>query len=320
MKTSIILLIFSLLTGCTSTDQLHIYNPFPDKDLVLEKKNISCASSADIKIWYVLYGNYLLNTVNTKEIFPSPDYTYKVDQVSTIGDKVISIFTGLFFSVSRHTLRVDTCELAKKQTEAEHPVKNLENPKNDSKMNELEKEVSYLKGKISGIETSFTMIALPKETEKIPEQKREALQTDKDNSDLTQKQNESSYLNEPEQEEIKVQSQTPKASTYSYLLFKTNSYVLSSSEKNKIYKLLPHFKKPAAKLLIVGYADKTGKFKSNLNLSWQRALEVKRHMMRLGINPSSIELSAAGETGEAPRGKSSETSRRVEVYLLSENF
>ena len=122
MKTSIILLIFSLLTGCTSTDQLHIYNPFPDKDLVLEKKNISCASSADIKIWYVLYGNYLLNTVNTKEIFPSPDYTYKVDQVSTIGDKVISIFTGLFFSVSRHTLRLQgLAKLSRKRSPKASP-------------------------------------------------------------------------------------------------------------------------------------------------------------------------------------------------------
>lgn len=330
MKVTIILLIFAVLTGCTSTEQLHIYNPFPDKDLVLEKKNISCSNSSDTKIWYALYGSYVINTVNTKEIFPSPDYSYKIEQISTSGDKFISIFTGLFFSISRHTLRVDTCELVKKQSETEKPARSTDVPTNDSKINALEREVSFLKGKISGIESSFTMLFAPggnEMKEQVSEYKKAEKSKDRENSDLVQDQNvrqselnESSYLEESKQDGANVQNSTPAASAYSYFLFRINSSSLSLPEKNKIDKLRPLLKKPDAKVLIVGYADKTGQFKSNLSLSWRRALEVKREIMRLGVKPSRIELSAAGETGDTPRGKFSETSRRVDVYLLGGNF
>lgn len=330
MKLIILSLILAVSTGCTSTEQLHIYNPFPNKDLVLEKKNISCSNSSDTKIWYALYGSYVINTVNTKEIFPSPDYSYKIEQISTSGDKFISIFTGLFFSVSRHTLRVDTCELGKKQNESEKPARSQDIPTNDHKINELEKEVSFLKGKISGIESSFTMIYAPGGTEakeQLSEYKRQEKFKNREDSNVSQNQdsnqselNESSYLEESKEDGANVQNLTPAASAYSYFLFRINSADLSVSEKNKINKLRPLLKKPDAKVLIVGYADKTGQFKSNLNLSWRRALEVKKLMMRLGVKPSRIELSAAGETGTTPRGQFSETSRRVDVYLLGGNF
>jgi len=38
MKLRIILVIFALFTRCKSTEQLQIYNPFLDRELVLEKK------------------------------------------------------------------------------------------------------------------------------------------------------------------------------------------------------------------------------------------------------------------------------------------
>ena len=78
--------------------------------------------------------------------------------------------------------------------------------------------------------------------------------------------------------------------------------------------------KPNSRLLIVGYADKTGKFQSNLSLSWQRALKVKRILIGLGIKESRIQLSAAGETGDSKKSKIAELSRRVDLYLLEENL
>lgn len=304
--TIIIFLFFGFFQSCGTTKQIEIYNPFPDKDIFIEQKNEACADTYEIKLWYVLYGSYPINTVNVRELFPSADYTYSIEQNSTVGDKVISFFTGLFFSVSRKTLLVKTCQaIAKKETEPDlpsPPEQKIEAPSTqlNSKVEDLEKEVSFLKGKISGIETTVGWMNPPsqeitqRDESKIPSSEANIGNSIEKNSELTSN-------------EV----------THHFLLFKTGSALVTKNEFDKLQKLKTLFNKPWSKILIIGSADTSGNFKSNLNLSWKRALEVKNLLVAEGISPQRILISGAGERKQREESNVAEVTRRVDIYFVN---
>ena len=319
---SVFLSAIILFLGCANTQQFSLYNPFPDKEIIISSKATSCFSTSDIKIWYGLYGTYLINTINIQEVFPSPEQSYRIEYISTGGDKLISIFTGLFFSISRHTMRVDTCYPLKKNTESEPTSELKSNSGQDNKFSDLEKEVAFLKGKISGIESAFPMvssIASNVNRENSRPHREDYLNeslvdryTREDNSDA------SIYVHDKENFSTKeVNSSNSNTTLHSYFLFRINSYSLNLTEQKKIEKLRSVLKNQKNKVLIVGYSDKFGKFDSNLNLSWKRALEVKRFLVKLGVDGSKIQLSAGGEIGDA---KLAQQSRRVDLFVLGGNL
>lgn len=319
MKIIITIVLLVFIQSCASTKQFYIYNPYPDRTLNLERKNVSCSDASEIKIWYVLYGSYQINTINTKEIFPSPDYSYKIEQISTGGDKFISLFTGLFFSVSRKTLQVETCLLVKKGSMPENEIEPAPQQSyyNESKLEKLEKEVAFLKGKISGIESTFSMVS------SVPNYASDT-KSDLSVNEIRNKPTSRSFENENSNKstniKIPVQNLTPASIFHSRFLFRINSYSLSSVEKQKLEKINIILNKSESRVLIVGYADKTGQFLTNLNLSWQRAIAVKKTLIGLGVDESRIQLSAAGETGELSSSKIAKLSRRVDLYLLEEKL
>jgi outer membrane protein OmpA-like peptidoglycan-associated protein len=281
-----------------------------------------------------LYGSYPINTVNTREIFPSPEYSYKVEQISTPGDKFLSFFTGLFFSVNRKTLRVDICQTIKKEkeveskTEIEKEIKVEDNIPYEKRINELVKEIAFLKGKISGIESAFPMISSlsapayrEKESEITRNESSNRVSSDVDkNIYQDHAKSENSPCNEKNTDEAddSIKKITSDKSVHSYFLFGINSFSLSKKEMSKLERLSSQLAQTKSKVLIMGYADKSGNFKSNLNLSWKRAQEVKKIMMKLGLEESKIQLFGAGETGDSPTGKAAELARRVDVYVFKE--
>jgi outer membrane protein OmpA-like peptidoglycan-associated protein len=301
-----IFLFLAFFLSCGTTKQIDIYNPFPDKDIRIEQKNRSCADTYEIKLWYFLYGSYPINTVNVRELFPTADYTYSIEQNATLGDKVLSFFTGLFFSVSRKTLLVKTCQaIAMNDTEPEETNTTEEKPELpstqlNSKVEELEKEVSFLKGKISGIETTVGWMNPP-------------------SHDITQR-DESKILSSEANignSIVKNSEQNATEVTHHFLLFKTGSALVTKNELGKLQKLKALFNKPWSKILIIGSADTSGNFKSNLNLSWKRALEVKNLLVAEGISPQRILISGAGERKQTEESKVVEVTRRVDIYFVN---
>ncbi|MBE7411847.1 MAG: OmpA family protein [Leptospiraceae bacterium] len=303
-----ILTLFSL--GCGTTQQLDLYNPYPDKQLILDGTNVSCTDSYERKLWYILYGNYQLNHINTRELFPVLDYTYKIEQVATVGDKILSIFTGLFLSVSRKTLVVKTCQSVAKLQKPEVAEPDEEevstpekiDPKVDSKIEELEKEVSFLKGKISGIETTVGWMNSPSQHET------------KD-SDTKQQAHHRGMGEESEDTTSKILSMQPKEVSRHSFLFKIGSSQIAKNDKAKIKSLKEIFQKPFSKILVIGSADSTGNFKNNLNLSWRRAEAVRNEITKLGIPKDRIIISGAGEN-KGRESSADESLRRVDIYLV----
>lgn len=301
----IIILFLGLLQFCGTTKQIDIYNPFPNKEVIIEQKDVSCADTYEIKLWYGFYGSYPINNVNVRELFPSPDYTYSIEQNATVGDKILSFFTGLFFSISRKTLLIKTCRPIARETES--PDSRFSEEKSDlmdtefsSKIEELEKEISFLKGKISGIETTVGWMNPPsQDIAQRGESKIPSFEANIGNSIL------------------KNSEQTSTEVTHHFLLFKTGSALVTKNELGKLQKLKALFNKPWSKILIIGSADTSGNFKSNLNLSWKRALEVKNLLVAEGISPQRILISGAGERKQTEESKVVEVTRRVDIYFVN---
>lgn len=305
-KIVIALFFLPILQSCSATKQIDVYNPFPDRAIHIEQKNNSCADSYEIKLWYFLYGSYPINSVNVREIFPSADYTYSLEQNATVGDKVLSFFTGLFFSISRKTLIVKTCQPIAKITEThDSEFSNEESDVMDSefssKMEELEKEVSYLKGKISGIETTVGWMNQPVS--------QELSQKQENNIDLPLDKIKESMNRDSEPGDAKM--------SHHYILFRRGSSNVTKNEFTKLISLKSLFKQPWSKILIIGSSDTTGNFKSNLSLSWKRANEVKRLFVDLGIDSGKILISGAGERRQKEiLSFNEDLKRRVDIYLV----
>lgn len=295
----LVILFASFFLSCASTRQIDIYNPYPDKKIILEGNNTICSDSYERKLWFILYGNYMLNHINAQDIFPSADYTYKIEQMTTVGDKILSIFTGIFFTINRKTLIVKTCQVVKKEN-PEAPQKQPE--KIDSKLGDLEKEVSFLKGKISGIETTVGWI----NPSNSGAQQVHSPQ---------QQSNSRSMVDDSESTTSKILYMQPQGVQHHTLLFKRNSFQIAQSDRLKIKNLMDLFHSPIPKILIIGSTDSIGTFKKNLSLSLKRAQAVKKEMIWLGIPKEKIIISGAGENTESDSGKL-ESSRRVDIYFV----
>lgn len=299
-SSSSMIMIYFMISSCSTTKQIDLYNPYPDKDIMLERKNVECADSYQKKLWYVLYGNYPINHINARELFPSSEYTYKVEQVATVGDKILSFVTGLFFSISRKTLIVKTCQVAAKLKKNDQ--KEDIPDKYNSKIEKLENEISFLKGKISGIETTVGWMNSPA----LPQQ---------DISPMNQKTGIRS-LKDNDETMAKILEMKPQEVNHSHFFFKRGSSTITFENRNKLRSLKEIFNKPLAKILIIGSADSVGDFKSNLSLSWKRANAVKNALIKFGIDPKKIQISGAGENNPKKSLAILENSRRVDIYLV----
>ncbi|MCC6275096.1 MAG: hypothetical protein IT569_04505 [Leptospiraceae bacterium] len=159
IKAGMILLLAVVASSCSKSHQLEITNPFPEKDIFAEEKNAFCGISEKKKVWYVLYGRYPISDLDEKELFPSSDHTYRVEQKNTLDDKLISILTTIFFTASRKTLIVKTCKSVDQSSITDNDEISQLN-RSDSRIHRIEKEITVLKKKISGIETMIANLAL----------------------------------------------------------------------------------------------------------------------------------------------------------------
>ena len=72
-------------------------------------------------------------------------------------------------------------------------------------------------------------------------------------------------------------------------------------------------KNPSLRVLITGFADKSGNPEYNVVISRKRAESVKNHLLSMGIDSSRILVSYVGDTESTTTGPAD---RRVEVDLL----
>jgi outer membrane protein OmpA-like peptidoglycan-associated protein len=78
-------------------------------------------------------------------------------------------------------------------------------------------------------------------------------------------------------------------------------------------------KKPEFRLLIVGHTDNVGRYNSNLSLSQNRALAVKKYIASKGIKESRMDTKWYGDTkpigdNNTPEGR--KKNRRVELTVI----
>ncbi len=109
-RISLVFLILSHLS-CVS---FSIYNPHPNKNIILTQDPSTCLSFKIYKQWYAFYGSLSLNTLDSAVLFPSDEYAYRVTELSTVEDSIITFFLGLFTTMSRKTIQVDYCSLPNK--------------------------------------------------------------------------------------------------------------------------------------------------------------------------------------------------------------
>ncbi|MCB1190063.1 MAG: OmpA family protein [Leptospiraceae bacterium] len=141
MKKLVILVCF-----CLSCISYSIYNPHTDKNITLAQGSASCLSGRTFKQWYAFYGSTTMNTLDSNEFFPSEDYAYKIYEKSTVEDTILSLFLGLFTTISRKTIVVEYCHLNSKVTQKRQETTN---PKQNDKPNS--NEISEINQKLSKI-------------------------------------------------------------------------------------------------------------------------------------------------------------------------
>lgn len=66
-------------------------------------------------------------------------------------------------------------------------------------------------------------------------------------------------------------------------------------------------------VMLIGRTDKVGDKSHNHKLSRQRALAVKKELVRRGVKPHHVSIDAAGET---PGAESDSKNRRVDIYIM----
>jgi len=99
-----------------------------------------------------------------------------------------------------------------------------------------------------------------------------------------------------------------------YLVFDKNDYQLSSVQKARLNKTLVLLAKaPSQKVLVTGFADKSGDAEYNARLSRKRAESVQAFFESMGIDRERIVLTYFGDTESTTIGPAD---RRVEVSLI----
>lgn len=99
-------LILILNFSCTTVT---IYNPHPDKNIILTHDVSQCYSKRIFKKWTAFYGAVALNKIDPNELFPTENFAYRITEEATGEDAFISFFLGLFTTISRKSIIVDFC-------------------------------------------------------------------------------------------------------------------------------------------------------------------------------------------------------------------
>ena len=107
------------------------------------------------------------------------------------------------------------------------------------------------------------------------------------------------------------------SSAMAVIYFDTAQSDLTDAHKNELYRVIDTGW-PVSRVLLTGFADRSGNQAYNLQLSQKRAQTVADWLAELGINPAAITISARGETDgqvETPDGTAEPLNRRVEVVI-----
>jgi outer membrane protein OmpA-like peptidoglycan-associated protein len=99
-----------------------------------------------------------------------------------------------------------------------------------------------------------------------------------------------------------------------YLIYPKNEYNLTLLQKTKLNTFIVLMaKNPEKKLLVMGFADKSGNVEYNAWLSEQRAKSVKRYLLEMGVSSDRIIVSFFGDSESTT---ASAADRRVELSLI----
>jgi outer membrane protein OmpA-like peptidoglycan-associated protein len=116
-------------------------------------------------------------------------------------------------------------------------------------------------------------------------------------------------------EELESRPASTARSEEEYLVYAKNAYELNLLQKTKLNRFVVLMaKNPDKRLLVMGFADKSGNVKYNAWLSQQRAKSVKDYLLSMGISADRIVVSYFGDTEST---SSSPADRRVELSLIN---
>jgi len=100
-----------------------------------------------------------------------------------------------------------------------------------------------------------------------------------------------------------------------YLIFEKNEYSLREVQKARLNKTIVLLvKNPDQKVLVTGYADRSGNSEYNAWISEKRAEAVKRFLASMGVQENRIIVTYLGDTESTTSGPAD---RRVEVSLIN---
>jgi len=116
-------------------------------------------------------------------------------------------------------------------------------------------------------------------------------------------------------EELESRSNSPSRSEEEYLVYAKNDYQLNLLQKTKLNRFVVLMaKNPEKRLLVMGFADKSGNVEYNAWLSQQRAQSVQDYLLSMGVSSDRIVVSYFGDTEST---SSSPADRRVELSLIN---
>jgi len=120
--------------------------------------------------------------------------------------------------------------------------------------------------------------------------------------------------------EIQIAYELPTTYTLSNLQFDIGEATIKSSSHKSLNQLIEFLKrKKGTRIQIAGHTDSDGNSEANLKLSQDRAMNVKRYLIKKGIQPGRVETIGYGETqpialNSTTTGKAK--NRRTEVHIL----
>ena len=78
---------------------------------------------------------------------------------------------------------------------------------------------------------------------------------------------------------------------------------------------------PGRKIIVAGFADRTGSSEANKKVSADRAQSVASMLEELGVDPNNIEIMAMGENGPEPTedGTAEPLNRCVAIFIAHES-
>lgn len=110
------------------------------------------------------------------------------------------------------------------------------------------------------------------------------------------------------------QANRPETIEDEYFVFEKNEFSLTEVQKARLNATVVRLaKNPELRVLITGYADKSGNSEWNAIISRKRAESVRNHLIRMGIEESRMILTYLGDTESTSVGAAD---RRVEVSLF----